>query len=127
MKKILLFFLKAYKKVISPILPPSCRFTPTCSEYAMEAITRFGAVRGTLLGAYRLLRCNPFCRGGYDPVPEKFTFKRVKYTPSSHTETDCCCDFSSDECENSEQQAISEVEFDSTECTAQAENKGENN
>ena len=127
MKKILLFFLKAYKKVISPILPPSCRFTPTCSEYAMEAITRFGVVRGTLLGAYRLLRCNPFCRGGYDPVPEKFTFKRVKYTPSSHTETDGCCEFSSDECENSEQQAISEVENGNTECTAQAKNKGENN
>lgn len=127
MKKILLFFLKAYKKVISPILPPSCRFTPTCSEYAMEAITRFGAVRGTLLGAYRLLRCNPFCRGGYDPVPEKFTFKRVKYTPSSHTETDWCCEFSDDECENSEQQAISDAEIGNTECTAQAENKGENN
>lgn len=78
MKKILIFLLKGYKKVISPILPPSCRFTPTCSEYAMEAIGRFGAIRGTLLGAYRLLRCNPFCRGGYDPVPEKFTFKRQK-------------------------------------------------
>ncbi|MBE6663582.1 MAG: membrane protein insertion efficiency factor YidD [Ruminococcaceae bacterium] len=78
MKRILIFLLKGYKKVISPILPPSCRFTPTCSEYAMEAIGRFGAIRGTLLGAYRLLRCNPFCRGGYDPVPEKFTFKRQK-------------------------------------------------
>ncbi|MBQ8546720.1 MAG: membrane protein insertion efficiency factor YidD [Clostridia bacterium] len=78
MKKILIFFLKGYKKIISPILPPCCRFTPTCSEYAMEAIGRFGAIRGSLLGAYRLLRCNPFCRGGYDPVPEKFTFKRQK-------------------------------------------------
>ena len=127
MKKILLFFLKAYKKVISPILPPSCRFTPTCSEYAMEAIAKFGAIRGSLLGAWRLLRCNPFFKGGYDPVPEKFTFKRVKYTPSSHWETDCCYDFLSDECENSEQQAIGEDETVNTECTAQAENKGENN
>ncbi len=78
MKKILIFFLKGYKKIISPLIPPCCRFTPTCSEYAMEAIGKFGAIRGSLLGAYRLLRCNPFCRGGYDPVPEKFTFKRQK-------------------------------------------------
>ena len=60
-------------------------------------------------------------------MPEKFTFKRVKYTPSSCDETDGCCEFSDDECENSEQQAISEVENGNTECTAQAENKGENN
>lgn len=78
MKKILLFFLKVYKKVISPLFPPCCRFMPTCSEYAMEAISRFGAIRGTALAAWRLLRCNPFCKGGYDPVPEKFTFKRQK-------------------------------------------------
>ncbi|MBR2944254.1 MAG: membrane protein insertion efficiency factor YidD [Clostridia bacterium] len=79
MKKILIFFLKGYKKVISPLFPPACRFTPTCSEYAMEAIEKFGAIRGSLLGGYRLLRCNPFCRGGYDPVPDKFTFKRQKF------------------------------------------------
>lgn len=126
MKKILLFFLKAYKKVISPILPPSCRFTPTCSEYAMEAITRFGAIRGTLLGAYRLLRCNPFCRGGYDPVPEKFTFKRVKYANSyEHTEDDC--DFCDENPKNSESKTDSQPHSEAAECTAQAENKGENN
>lgn len=125
MKKILLFFLKAYKKIISPILPPSCRFTPTCSEYAMEAITRFGAIRGTLLGAYRLLRCNPFCRGGYDPVPEKFTFKRVRKTPSSYDETDEC--FDCDKCQESEQKTINQSLSDTVECTAQADEKGENN
>ena len=76
MKKILKFFIKLYRKFISPILPQSCRFTPSCSEYAIEAIERFGAIRGTILATYRILRCNPFCRGGYDPVPDKFTFKR---------------------------------------------------
>jgi putative membrane protein insertion efficiency factor len=81
MKKILKFFIKLYRKFISPILPQSCRFTPSCSEYAIEAIERFGAIRGTILASYRILRCNPFCRGGYDPVPDKFTFKRqeLKY------------------------------------------------
>ena len=127
MKKILLFFLKAYKKIISPILPPSCRFTPTCSEYAMEAITRFGAIRGTLLGAYRLLRCNPFCRGGYDPVPEKFTFKRVRYTSSSCEHTDEGFDFCDEDCEILEQDTDGQPHNEVAECTAQAENKGENN
>lgn len=81
MKKILKFFIKLYRKFISPILPQSCRFTPSCSEYAIEAIDKFGAIRGTILATYRILRCNPFCRGGYDPVPDKFTFKRqeLKY------------------------------------------------
>jgi putative membrane protein insertion efficiency factor len=81
MKKILKFFIKLYRKFISPILPQSCRFTPSCSEYAIEAIERFGAIRGTILASYRILRCNPFCRGGYDPVPDKFTFKHqeLKY------------------------------------------------
>jgi putative membrane protein insertion efficiency factor len=76
MKKILKFFIKLYRKFISPILPDSCRFTPSCSQYAIEAIDKFGAIRGTILATYRILRCNPFCRGGYDPVPDKFTFKR---------------------------------------------------
>ena len=76
MKKILKFFIKGYKKLISPLLGNHCRFTPTCSEYAMGAIDRFGAFRGSLLAVWRILRCNPFGKGGYDPVPEKFTFKR---------------------------------------------------
>jgi putative membrane protein insertion efficiency factor len=126
MKRILLFFLKAYKKIISPILPPSCRFTPTCSEYAMEAITRFGAIRGTLLSAYRLLRCNPFCRGGYDPVPEKFTFKRVRYE-NSYEQTEDDCDFCDENPKNTESEADSQPLIEAAECTAQAENKGENN
>ena len=61
--------LKFYKRNISPMLPPCCRFVPTCSEYAMEAIGKYGAVKGGYLAARRVLRCNPFHPGGYDPVP----------------------------------------------------------
>ncbi|MFN2454622.1 MAG: membrane protein insertion efficiency factor YidD [Pyrinomonadaceae bacterium] len=68
MKTVLIALLKAYKAVVSPFLPPSCRFSPTCSEYAREAIERYGAVRGSYLGAQRILRCHPFHAGGYDPV-----------------------------------------------------------
>jgi len=68
MRFILISFLKFYQAVISPWLPPSCRFVPTCSEYAREAIERYGALRGTGMAAWRLFRCQPFCAGGYDPV-----------------------------------------------------------
>jgi hypothetical protein len=60
--------LRSYKRFISPVLPPSCRFTPTCSEYAIEAVRRHGVFRGLFLSLLRLLRCHPFCKGGYDPV-----------------------------------------------------------
>ncbi|MBQ6331231.1 MAG: membrane protein insertion efficiency factor YidD [Clostridia bacterium] len=70
MKRILLAMLRFYKRNISPLLPNACRFTPTCSEYAMEAIQKHGALKGTGLAIWRVLRCNPFCKGGYDPVPE---------------------------------------------------------
>jgi uncharacterized protein len=63
--------LRWYKRSVSPLLPPSCRYTPTCSEYAMEAIERYGLGRGTYLAVRRLLSCNPFAHGGYDPVPER--------------------------------------------------------
>ena len=69
MKRILIAIVRGYKKYISPLLPPSCRFTPTCSEYAMEALQKHGAWKGSLLAIWRVLRCNPFCKGGYDPVP----------------------------------------------------------
>jgi uncharacterized protein len=68
MRTILVSILKFYKAVISPWLPPSCRFVPTCSEYAREAIERHGALRGSGMAVWRLLRCQPFCAGGHDPV-----------------------------------------------------------
>ncbi|NLI54703.1 MAG: membrane protein insertion efficiency factor YidD [Clostridiales bacterium] len=69
MKRVLIAIVRGYKKYISPLLPPSCRFTPTCSEYAIEAIQKHGAWKGGLLAIWRVLRCNPFFKGGYDPVP----------------------------------------------------------
>ena len=68
MKTVLVGFLRFYKAAVSPLLPPSCRFVPTCSEYAAEAVQRYGALRGSWMGARRLLRCHPFHPGGYDPV-----------------------------------------------------------
>ena len=64
-----ILLLKGYKRFISPLLPPACRFVPTCSEYAAEAIGKYGIVKGSGLALWRLLRCHPLCRGGYDPVP----------------------------------------------------------
>ena len=60
--------IRAYQSIISPYLPQSCRFYPSCSDYALTAIRRHGFLRGLRVGAFRILRCHPFCRGGYDPV-----------------------------------------------------------
>ena len=68
-KKFLISFIKFYRKYISPLKKPCCRFTPTCSEYALEAFERYGALKGLYLSIKRILRCHPFCEGGYDPVP----------------------------------------------------------
>ncbi|MFA6736923.1 MAG: membrane protein insertion efficiency factor YidD [Saccharofermentanales bacterium] len=67
-KKLFLMLIRFYKSAISPYLGNNCRFTPTCSEYAYEAISRYGALKGSWMALRRLLRCNPFCKGGYDPV-----------------------------------------------------------
>lgn len=68
MKSVTLALLRFYKRWISPSFPPSCRFVPTCSEYTMEAVERYGVLRGGVLAAGRLLRCHPFSAGGLDPV-----------------------------------------------------------
>lgn len=67
-KFVVLQLLRAYKWTVSPLFPPACRYVPTCSEYAMEAVDRFGAFRGGFKALLRLLRCHPLSRGGYDPV-----------------------------------------------------------
>jgi uncharacterized protein len=73
-KLVTLQLLRAYKWAISPLFPPACRYVPTCSEYAMEAVERYGVLRGSLMALVRILRCHPFARGGYDPV--------VSYSPT---------------------------------------------
>jgi hypothetical protein len=67
-KILVLSLLRAYKWALSPLLPPACRYVPTCSHYALEAVERFGVFRGSWMALARLLRCHPFARGGYDPV-----------------------------------------------------------
>ncbi|MBA4366478.1 MAG: membrane protein insertion efficiency factor YidD [Desulfobacterium sp.] len=69
MKYILLFFIKIYQILLSPVLGPSCRFYPTCSEYSHQAILRYGVWKGLLLSTKRILRCHPFNPGGFDPIP----------------------------------------------------------
>lgn len=68
MKKLLLLLIKGYQLYTSPLFPPRCRFTPTCSTYAMQAIEKYGALKGSFMAIKRVLKCNPFHPGGYDPV-----------------------------------------------------------
>jgi putative membrane protein insertion efficiency factor len=69
MKTVLIGMIRFYRSFISPLKPPCCRFTPTCSEYAVQAIEKYGALKGSWLAVKRIIRCNPFCKGGYDPLP----------------------------------------------------------
>ena len=68
MKTVALALIRFYQRFVSPALPPTCRFTPTCSEYGYEAIAKYGIIKGGRLAVWLILRCNPFGRGGYDPV-----------------------------------------------------------
>ena len=84
--KFFIFLINIYRKYISPLkTTPSCRFVPTCSQYAIEAIEEWGAFIGFFLALWRLLRCNPFCRGGFDPVPRRKR-QRKRKTKSENNE-----------------------------------------
>ena len=76
--------MRFYQRVISPALPRRCKYHPTCSAYAMQAVERYGILRGAVLAGWRLLRCNPFSHGGYDPVSEQTLF-RERRSPASHS------------------------------------------
>lgn len=84
MKRLLLALIAAYKRWLSPAMPRRCRYEPSCSSYAAQSIARFGALRGLLLASWRLLRCNPFSHGGFDPIPERFTLKVGPVDPAVH-------------------------------------------
>lgn len=81
MKQPILALIAIYKRVLSPLLGSRCRFHPSCSDYARIAIARFGAGRGSLLALWRIARCQPLCKGGFDPVPETFTMRRTDSHP----------------------------------------------
>jgi len=83
-KRLLLGLIAAYKRWISPSMPQRCRYEPSCSTYTAESIRRFGVARGTLLAGWRVLRCNPFSHGGFDPIPERFTLKVGPVDPAVH-------------------------------------------
>ena len=85
MSRLLLFLLRAYKRMISPLLGSRCRFHPSCSDYARIAIARHGAARGVWLASWRIVRCQPLCHGGHDPVPTTFRFfPRPTAQPPEH-------------------------------------------
>jgi len=87
-KRIVLTPIYLYKRFLSPHLPRRCKYEPSCSTYAIEAVERFGVIRGTVLGCWRILRCNPFSHGGFDPVRDTFTFKVGPIDPAVyHGET----------------------------------------
>lgn len=68
MRRILIWLIRGYRRFISPRRAPSCKYLPTCSQYAMDAVAKYGALRGSVMAVWRILRCNPFSKGGYDPV-----------------------------------------------------------
>ena len=89
-KTAVLFLLRAYKSAVSPMFLPACRYVPTCSEYAMEAVDCHGAVHGSLMAIWRVLRCHPFAKGGLDPVVKRKTVKPRSSTMQVQSATELC-------------------------------------
>lgn len=83
--RFLIYAIKGYQSCISPSHAPCCKYTPSCSRYTIDAIDRHGAFKGLLLAFWRILRCNPFSKGGYDPVPETLAFGRKRSTKAKRT------------------------------------------
>jgi uncharacterized protein len=75
--------IRAYQRVVSPLLPPRCKYEPSCSQYATQAVEQYGILRGLILAGWRLLRCNPWSHGGYDPVHEQRVFRSRRSTAPS--------------------------------------------
>lgn len=88
MKRLTLALIRVYRR-FSSLLPARCRYEPTCSAYAAQSIGRFGVARGSLLAVWRLLRCNPFSHGGFDPVPERFTLRVGPVDPAEYHGEGC--------------------------------------
>ena len=126
----MIWLVRLYQKYISPIKPATCRFTPTCSAYAIEAFEKRGFFAGFILTVWRILRCNPFCKGGYDPVPEK-GFRRVRNTEGeliSHTESENdagnnseAATFATDSRDSTTESDITEAEAEDTPAARQKE------
>lgn len=76
LRNLVILPVRFYQKALSPLFPPSCRYYPTCSTYMIQAVEKHGVILGLLMGSARILRCNPFVRGGYDPVPKHFSLRR---------------------------------------------------
>ena len=83
-RRLLVGLVRGYRLVLSPWVGQSCRFTPTCSAYAIQALERHGAMVGTGLAGWRILRCNPWCHGGCDEVPDNMPWNRAQASPSPH-------------------------------------------
>jgi uncharacterized protein len=86
-RNLVLLLLKLYQRVVSPALPQRCKFEPTCSEYAVQAVRELGVARGALVAAWRIVRCNPFSHGGYDPVEARTLFRARPEAPSTEGPT----------------------------------------
>ena len=87
MRRVVVAPILAYQRLVSPALGRRCKYEPTCSAYAVDAVERFGVARGALLAAWRLLRCNPFSHGGFDPIPDRFTLRTGPVHPAEYHRT----------------------------------------